>query len=219
MKFVNIEITKKQPEAELVARRMTAAFNSSLERRVKDHKKGFSDFWDNPKVTPDEILEEWGNTATTMLAAASESLQHIGRLAAIIGKTVDDFIPARYYEPRRQFIPALGGTATLAPPAFGHDAWGLFIHVPEDPQRTGYNDANEPTYGKYADGTDIMQPLPEGAWGYTDAKELYYGEYNDGEKILTPIPDGVVGWTDAKEAIYGYEDDGVTPILEDPTPE
>lgn len=187
MKLVTPPNQNKRPKAEVIAERMMHRFNVLLNEKVAAHVSGFKQFWDDPEATPDDILAGWGNQATTMLAAASESLEHIGRLAAIVRRSVDDFIPAKFYEPRRQFIPAADGTATLAPPAFGHDAWGKFIPVPEDPQRTGYNAANEPTYGKYSDDTDIMQPLPEGGIGYTEAKEVIYG-YNEetGEPILTP---------------------------------
>lgn len=179
------------PAKELIASSKTHAdamifdFNSDMARRVESHKRGFRKFWDS-KVTPDDILLEWGSNAPVMLAAASESLQHIGRLAAIIGLTIDDFIPSHLYEPRRQFIISPEGVVTLEDPAFGHDAWGRFIPVPEDPQRTGYNENDEPTYGKYSDGTDILQPLPEGGIGYTADKEVIYGYDEDGTPILTP---------------------------------
>lgn len=185
--FIEPPARQSIPAAQRHADRMTVSFKADLDHRVDTHIKGFKAFWDS-SISPDDILAAWGTNATSMLAAASESLQHIGRLAAIVGKSVDDFIPAKFYEPRRQFIPAMDGTATLAPSSFGHDAWGKFIPVPEDPQRTGYNEANEPTYGKYSDGTDIMQPLPEGGIGYTDAKEVIYGyNYETGEPILTPF--------------------------------
>jgi hypothetical protein len=190
MKLVTPPVTQTRPKAEVVAERMMHRFNVLLDEKVAAHVKKFKQFWDDPDVIPDDILAAWGNQSTTMLAAASESLQHIGRLAAIVGKSVDDFIPARYYEPRRQFILAMDGTATLAPPAFGHDAWGRFIPVPEDPQRTGYLPDQTPVYGKYPDGTDALVPLPEGG----------------------------IEWSFDREPIYGYEEDG-TPILTPPAPE
>ena len=190
MKLVTPPVHKPRPKAEVVAERMMHRFNVAPDERIAAHVAGFKQFWDDPEATPDDILAAWGTQATAMLAAASESLQHIGRLAAIVGKTVNDFIPAKYCEPRRQFIPAADGTATLAPPAFGHDSWGRFIPVPEDPQRTGYLDDETPVYGKYPDGTDA----------------------------LIPLPDGAVAWSDDKAPVYGYEEDG-TPILVSPDPE
>jgi hypothetical protein len=121
------------PLATQVAEGMIHDFNADLAERIHRHRAGFSKFWDNPLVTPDEILVGWGPRAVYMLMAASESLQHIGRLAGIIGKTLDDFIAMEHYEPRRQFIPAQDGTVTLAPPADGFDAWGNPIPTSPDP--------------------------------------------------------------------------------------
>ena len=205
------------PEAHTHADRMVFDFNAAMGTIVEIHKRGYNKFW-NSNISPDDILARWGTQATKNIQIASQSFQNIAALAAIRGVSVDEFIPPSLYEPRRPYVFHPDGTVTLEE-VFGHDAWGRFIPVPEDPQRTGYNDANEPTYGKYADGTDIMQPLPEGAYGYTADKELIYGFYNDETPVLEPVPEGVIGWTDAKEAIYGYEEDGVTPILVAPTPE
>jgi hypothetical protein len=185
MQLVELALPTQRPDRELAAVRMKFEFNTSLERRVNDHKKGFRDFWDNPKVTPDEILEEWGAVASIMIAAASESFQHIARLAAIRGMSVDEFIPPSLYEPRRPYVFHEDGTVTLEE-VYGHDAWGRFIPVPEDPQRTGYLTDQTPVYGKYPDGTYALVPLPEGAFEWSFDREPIYGYEEDGTPILTP---------------------------------
>ncbi len=119
------------PDAERIARHMLHRVNASLAERVHEHQAGFRAFWDS-SVTPDDILAAMGGNAALMLATAGENVGHIGRLADIVGKTVEDFLPAEHWMPRRQFILANDGTATLAPPADGFDAWGREIPEEED---------------------------------------------------------------------------------------
>jgi hypothetical protein len=122
------------PPAKQIAERMVHSFNAQLAERIHSHREGFRAFWDSP-VPPDDILVEWGQRAGYMLAAAGENAEHIARLAAIIGGTIDDFILPEFYAPRRAFIPAQDGTVTLAAPAEGYDAWGRLIPEPEpEPQ-------------------------------------------------------------------------------------
>lgn len=128
MQLIPTIATTPPPLAEQIAERMVHDFNADLAERVHRHEIGYTNFWDSP-VTPDDILTAWGNRAGFMLAAASENLNHIGCLAAIIGVTVDDFIAPEHYEPRRAFIPAQDGTVTLAAPADGCDAWGREIPI------------------------------------------------------------------------------------------
>jgi hypothetical protein len=126
MQLIPATATTPPPPAVQIAEGMVHDFNAQLAERVHKHREGYRKFWDSP-VTPDDILAAWGARATTMLQAASENLNHIGRLAAIIDKTVDDFLSPEHYQPRRAFIPALDGTVTLAPPADSYDAWGRLI--------------------------------------------------------------------------------------------
>jgi hypothetical protein len=53
-------------------------------------------------------------------------------LAEIAGGELTDLISLEYVIPRREFIPAEDGTATLAPPDEGFDAWGR--PIPEEPE-------------------------------------------------------------------------------------
>jgi hypothetical protein len=69
-----------------------------------------------------------------MLGSASESVEHIARLAAMVKKQLTDFLPADQWMPRREFVPASDGTVTLAPPAAGFDAWGRELPPPPVPE-------------------------------------------------------------------------------------
>lgn len=123
MQLIPITLTTPPPAAEVIANQLLHRVNASLAERVHEHVTGYRAFWDSPE-TPDSILAALGDKAVMMLATASENVSHIGRLAALAGKSLHDFLPPEHYLPRRAFIPAADGTATLAPPADGHDAWG-----------------------------------------------------------------------------------------------
>jgi hypothetical protein len=106
---------------------------------VNDHKVFFRALWKQQPTTPDAILEAMGPHAPVLLAAAIENLEHIGRLATAVGKTLHDFISPGDYQPPRLFsadedgnlvITEVGGI-TLEPPAEGFDAWGDAIPEPE----------------------------------------------------------------------------------------
>lgn len=107
-----------------------AQVNSAAGQAVERHQRLYRAFWD-AEATPDEILAEMGKHGATMLAAAAESARHLSSLASIAGLKLEDLISPAFIEPRRAFIVAADGTATLAPPADGHDAWGKPIPQPE----------------------------------------------------------------------------------------
>jgi hypothetical protein len=118
------------PEVQRIAISELSFVNASLARRVDEHKMRFVAFWRNYKHTPDSILAEMGSSAIIWLAVAGESVEHIGRLAAIVGKTVNDFLPVDMYVPPRAFIVHEDYSVTLADPQEGFDAWGRPIVEP-----------------------------------------------------------------------------------------
>lgn len=129
MKLVDIDETTKT-QAEQVAEQLLTGLNAELQKRIATHRRSYLLFWGSA-ATPDDILIALGKYAPVFLQAASENVQHIGRLAAIVGKTVTDFLPDNYWQPRRAFIVSPEGVVTLKPPAVGYDDWGNLIPVPE----------------------------------------------------------------------------------------
>lgn len=130
MDLITLPQETPEPQATRIANEMLASVNTEVQRRVDIHRVSFGAFWNSP-VPPDDILAAMGLNAGIFLATAGENVEHVQRLAAIIGKTVLDFLPAHWWMPRRTFIPAADGTVTLAAPADGHDAWGRLIPVVE----------------------------------------------------------------------------------------
>ena len=109
--------------AERIAGDIIAAFNTEIDRRFAIQRSQYRAFWDS-EIPPDDILAAWGARAQTMLAAAAENVEHLGKLAEFLGKPLDDMLPQSFVVPRRAFVTHEDGTVTLAPPAAGHDAWG-----------------------------------------------------------------------------------------------
>lgn len=120
-----IDIPQNQPPvAMLRAENLMLAANQQLEARINAHRNMYSDFWDAYNATPDEIVAAMGTSATAFLAIAQESVEHIARLAAVVGKQLTDFFPAEDWQPRRELIPHEDGTVTIGPPAEGMDLHG-----------------------------------------------------------------------------------------------
>lgn len=123
--MILIELPEEQakPVEQMIAEHLLRTLNSEFARRIEHHATEFHRFWDS-SVTPDSILAEMGEKAAVFLAASVTNLQFIEALAQLGEKTLDDVIPSSDRVPRREIIINPDGSATLAPPAPGFDAWG-----------------------------------------------------------------------------------------------
>ena len=134
MDLIPLQPLPEPPAVQTLARAELSHVNAALARRIDEHRIRFAAFWRDYGHTPDDILEAMGPTAIIWLMAANESVEHVARLAAIVGKTVGDFLDAEDRVPPRAFIvgDAPGYAVTLAPPAEGQDAWGRPLVPPPD---------------------------------------------------------------------------------------
>jgi hypothetical protein len=123
MNLFDIEPPPEEPAAKKQARHILATINNELQRRIQQHAAGYHAFWD-ADATPDDILSELGINAALVIESSRANLQNLHHLAQLVGKTLDDLMPRHDWYPRREFIITNDGSATLAPPAEGHDAWG-----------------------------------------------------------------------------------------------
>lgn len=98
-----------------IAQSEIARLNAMLGSRIADHRERYLAFWANPSATPDEILASLGSDARRYLDAASESVGHLARLAALAGLSLGEILPPEYYVPRRAFVFGADGTISLAP--------------------------------------------------------------------------------------------------------
>lgn len=119
------------PAIESFAINELAHVNASLARRIEEHTTRFGAFWRTYDFTPDDLLLQFGTSAIIWLQAAAESVDHINRLAGIVGKTIAGYMATSDYVPPRSFLVSATGTVTLEPPADGYDAWGRLIPVPQ----------------------------------------------------------------------------------------
>lgn len=114
MNLIPINEIPPRPAAEVIAENLLHKVNTALAQRVYEHQESYVQFWDNSE-SADSILAAMGTNAALFLMSASENIDHIGRLAALVGKNVDDFISPEMYMPRREFIIAADGSATIKP--------------------------------------------------------------------------------------------------------
>lgn len=124
MKLIEIPEPPQKSSARNLAENLLIGLNQNLESRVRAHKDMFGAFWGSSD-SPDDILSELNAVggAGILLASASENVDHIARLAALVGKNVTDFLNEEDYVPRRKFIPTKDGVI-LEPPPEGFDLWG-----------------------------------------------------------------------------------------------
>lgn len=123
MTLINLPEDPGKPPQKMIAEHLLLTINAELARRIEHHATEFHRFWSSP-VPPDSILAEMGTNAALFLAASVINLRGIEALAQLVGKTLDDAIPATDRVPRREIVLHPDGSATLADPAPGFDAWG-----------------------------------------------------------------------------------------------
>lgn len=99
--------------AELAANNIVANLNAQLQSRVQAHLKLYSYFWDNESATPAEILQALGPHAGLFLACADENVQHLTKVAALVGKSLEEFLPQDRWKPRSNIVVNQNGTATI----------------------------------------------------------------------------------------------------------
>ena len=97
------------------AKIITDEMNQEFKRRIFQHRNLFALFWRNPDATPDQIAAAFGNQAVRLFQLSQENVEHIDRLATLLGKDVADYIPVEDRVPPRTVTPNRDGTVTIAP--------------------------------------------------------------------------------------------------------
>lgn len=98
-----------------VAKIITDEMNQEFDQRILLHRRLFTLFWRNSEATPDQIAAALGNQAVRLFQLSRENIEHIDRLATLLGKDVADYIPAEDRIPPRTVTPHADGTVTIAP--------------------------------------------------------------------------------------------------------
>lgn len=111
-----IETSKPAPTAaELAAQSVVEAMNAEILHRVKIHEICWNTIWKNerPGATPAAVLAALGTKAGLIFAFASENIDHIDRIAKLVGKTRADFIKDEDCVPPAAFTVHADGRVTL----------------------------------------------------------------------------------------------------------
>jgi hypothetical protein len=130
MTYITPPPRQTTPLADQIADRIIHRVNAQLAELVHQQKAGYAEFWDASE-TPDAIIAGMRTNAAKAIGAASRVIDLIADLAPLLGTSLAEALPAEHWMPRREIIFAGDGSATLAPPADGFDAWGRLIPVPE----------------------------------------------------------------------------------------
>jgi hypothetical protein len=83
-------------QAQLAADELMRKVSNELNRRASEHIDGFSAFFHHPHAKPQQIADAMNGDAVKWLALSRLNLQHIADYAAIVGKSLDDFVPTKY---------------------------------------------------------------------------------------------------------------------------
>lgn len=92
-----------QPQRDIpqeIATTLLQAMNAEAERRAGIQRDSYNAFWHSTEATPQQIADAMGNRAGLFFSLASENVQHIARAAAVVGKSISDFLqPSEYVPP------------------------------------------------------------------------------------------------------------------------
>jgi len=111
MSLFDINDTRDIPQE--IAVNLLQQMNAEAERRVGVHRDMFNAFWNSTEATPQEIAAKMGNNAAAFFALASQNVTHIATCAAIVGKTLDDYLQPSEYVPPQTVIVNQDGTVTI----------------------------------------------------------------------------------------------------------
>ena len=112
--MILIEIEKEQREvSKEIANGLLSAMNAEAERRAGIQRDSYRAFWQSDEATPQEIAAAMGAKAGLFFALASENVTHIARAAAIVGKSLSDFLQPEEYTPPVTVEYHQDGTVTI----------------------------------------------------------------------------------------------------------
>lgn len=106
----------EQPSRDIpkeIATTLLQAMNAEAERRAGIQRDSYNAFWHSPEATPQQIADAMGDRAGLFFALAGENVTHIARSAAIVGKTLGEFLQPSEYTPPVAIEYHADGTVTI----------------------------------------------------------------------------------------------------------
>lgn len=86
----------RPPIADAIASGLLRQVENEALRRAGEHIDGHNAFWKSPEATPQEIADAMNGSAVLFLKIARANVEHLGAVAAIIGKPLDALLPPEY---------------------------------------------------------------------------------------------------------------------------
>ena len=83
-------------QAQLAADELLRKVRSELDRRAGEHIDGWRAFWEHPEAEPQAIADAMNGDAVRWFSLSRKNLEHIAAYAVMVGKTLDDYVPANY---------------------------------------------------------------------------------------------------------------------------
>lgn len=86
----------RPPVSEAIAAGLLRQVEQEALRRAGEHIDGHKAFWESPEATPQQIADAMNGSAVLFLKIARANVEHLGAVAAIIGKPLDALLPPQY---------------------------------------------------------------------------------------------------------------------------
>ena len=112
MRLLDIQPPQRNIPEE-IADTLLHAMNAEADRRAGIQRDSYNAFWHSTEATPQQIADAMGNRAGLFFALASENVTHIARAAAVVGKTLGDFLQPNEYAPPVPITYHEDGTVTI----------------------------------------------------------------------------------------------------------
>jgi hypothetical protein len=102
-----------EPTARAAVRKLFLTPDEELVRRAAVHREGFALVWRSGTHSAEEYFEEAGTDGGLFMQIAGTNVQHIATVAAMIGKTLHDYLLPEDYVPPRPYTLNEDGTVTV----------------------------------------------------------------------------------------------------------
>jgi hypothetical protein len=96
-----------------IAATLLQAMNAEADRRAGIQRDSYNAFWHSKEATPQQIADAMGDKAGLFFSLASENVTHIARAAAVVGKSLGDFLQPNEYVPPVAITYHADGTVTI----------------------------------------------------------------------------------------------------------
>ena len=102
-----------EPPARTAVRKLFLTPDEELQRRAAIHREGFALVWRSGTHSAAEYFEEAGTDGGLFMQIAGTNVAHIATVAAMIGKTLHDYLQPADYVPPQAYTIHEDGTVTI----------------------------------------------------------------------------------------------------------